>query len=129
MLMVNMDYPGTGWGCSAIEGCTSDEAMRLAVKGYCKGVEGELTAWKATLYDVMVGFMDLKDSERKSIMDTVAELKSLVREIETKTAQLESECPLEGVKAASKDLEDKIGLVRVHYSKAMEVIGAGSFGG
>lgn len=127
--MVNMDYPGPGWGCSAIEGCTSDETMRLAVKGYCKGVEGELNAWKATLYDVMVGFMDLKDSDRNNLMDTVAEIKALVRDIEAKTAQLESECPLEGVKEASKELEDKIGLVRVHYTKAMEVIGAGSFGG
>lgn len=127
--MVNMDYPGPGWGCSAIDGCMSDESKRLAVKGYCKGVEGELTAWKATLYDVMVGFMDLKDADRGKLMDTVTEIKALVRDIEAKTAQLESECPLEGVQAVSKDLEDKIGLVRIHYSKALEVIGAGSFGG
>lgn len=127
--MVNMDYPGPGWGCSAIDGCMSDEVKRLAVKSYCKGVEGELTAWKATLYDVMVHFLDLKEADRGALLDAVTEIKALVREIETKAAQLESECPLEGVQAASKDLEDKIGLVRVHYTKAMEVIGAGSFGG
>lgn len=127
--MVNMDYPGPGWGCSAIDGCMNDDAKKLAIKGYCKGVEGELTAWKATLYDVLVAFMDLKDADRGQLLDTVAEIKALVREIENKTLQLESECPLEGVQGAAKDLEDKLGLVRVHYSKALEVIGAGSFGG
>jgi hypothetical protein len=102
---------------------------KLQSRHIARALKGELTAWKATLYDVMVGFMDLGDADRGKLADTVAEIKALVREIEAKTSQLESECPLEGVQAASKDLEDKIGQVRVHYSKALEVIGAGSFGG
>lgn len=126
--MVNMDYPGPCFACSAIDGCATEEAKKLAVKGYCKGVERELNAWKATLYDVMVGFLDLGDKDRGALVDAVAEIKALVREIEAKTAQLEAECPLE-MAPVEKDLGDKMGKLRVHYTKAMEVIGAGSFGG
>ena len=126
--MVNMDYPGPGFGCSAIDGCMSEEAKKAALKGYCKGVEGELSAWKATLYDVMVGFLDLGDKDRGKLVDTVAEIKALVREIEAKTAQLEGECPLE-MAPVEKELGDKMNQIRVHYSKALEVMGSGSFGG
>ncbi|KAF5032180.1 hypothetical protein DSECCO2_619970 [anaerobic digester metagenome] len=127
-VMVNMDYPGPCFSCSAIEGCASEEAKKLAVKGYCKGVERELNAWKATLYDVMVGFLDLGDKDRGKLVDAVAEIKALVREIEAKTAQLEAECPLE-MAPVEKALGDRMNALRVHYTKAMEVIGAGSFGG
>ena len=58
----------------------------------------------------------------------MAEIKALVREIEAKTAQLEAECPLE-MTPVEKDLGDKMNQLRVHYTKAMGVIGAGSFGG
>ncbi len=126
--MVNMDYPGPCFSCSAIEGCASEEAKKTAMKGYCKGVERELNAWKATLYDVMVGFLDIGDTDREKLVDAVTEIKALVREIETKTVQLEAECPLE-LAPVEKDLGDKLGRLRVHYTKAMEVIGAGSFGG
>ena len=126
--MVNMDYPGPCLACSAIDGCATEEAKKLAVKGYCKGVERELNAWKATLYDVMVRFVDLGDKDRASLKDSVAEIKALVSEIEAKTAQLEAECPME-MGPVEKDLGDKMGQLRVHYTKAMEVIGAGSFGG
>lgn len=126
--MVNMDYPGPCFSCSAIEGCASEEAKKAAMKGYCKGVERELNAWKATLYDVMVGFFDIGDTDREKLVDAVTEIKALVREIEAKTVQLEAECPLE-LAPVEKDLGDKLGRLRVHYTKAMEVIGAGSFGG
>ena len=126
--MVNMDYPGPGFGCSAIDGCMTEESKKIAIKAYCKGVEGELSAWKATLYDVMVGFLDLGDKDREKLVDTVAEIKALVREIESKTSQLEGECPLE-MAPIEKELGDKINQVRIHYSKALEVIGSGSFGG
>lgn len=126
--MVNMDYPGPCFSCSAIEGCATEESKKLAVKGYCKGIERELNAWKATLYDVMVGFLDLGDNDRGALVDAVTEIKALVREIEAKTAQLEAECPLE-MAPIEKDLGDKLGRLRVHYTKALEVMGAGSFGG
>ena len=126
--MANMDYPGPCLACSAIDGCATEEAKKLAVKGYCKGVERELNAWKATLYDVMVRFVDLGDKDRVALADAVAEIKSLVGEIEAKAAQLEAECPME-MGPVEKDLGDKMGMLRVHYTKAMEVIGAGSFGG
>jgi len=87
-----------------------------------------LSAWKATLYDVMVGFLDLGDKDRGKLVDTVAEIKALVREIESKTSQLEGECPLD-MAPIEKELGDKINQVRVHYSKALEVMGSGSFGG
>jgi len=126
--MVNMDYPGPCFSCSAIDGCATEETKKLAVKGYCKGIELELNAWKATLYDVMARFIDLGDKDRGKLVDAVTEIKALVREIEVKTAQLESECPLE-MAPVEKDFGDKMNALRVHYTKAMEVIGAGSFGG
>jgi len=126
--MVNMDYPGPCLACSSIDGCASEETRKLAVKAYCKGVERELNAWKATLYDVMARFIDLGDNERAATADTVAEIKAIVAEIEAKAAQLEAECPLE-MGPVEKEFGDRIGQLRVHYTRAMEVLGAGSFGG
>lgn len=126
--MANMDYPGPCFSCSAIEGCSSEKARKNAAKAYCKGVELELNAWKVTLYDVMVGFLDLGDNDRGKLVDAVTEIKALVREIEAKTDQLEAECPLE-MAPVEKEFGEKLNKLRVHYTKAMEVIGAGSFGG
>lgn len=127
--MVNMDYPGPCFSCSAIEGCASEEAKKLAMKGYCKGIERELNAWKATLYDVMVGFLDLGDKDReKRLWTQWPGLRPWCVKLKPKTAQLEAECPLE-MAPVEKDLGDKLGRLRVHYTKAMEVMGAGSFGG
>jgi len=126
--MANMDYPGPCFACSAIDGCATEESKKIAVKGYCKGVQRELDAWKATLYDVMAGFIDLGDRDRGALVDGVAEIKAIVREIEAKTSQLESECPLE-LEPIEKDFGDKLSRLRVHYTQAMNVLGAGSFGG
>lgn len=126
--MVNMDYPGPCLSCSAVDGCATEEAKRMAVKGYCKGVERELNAWKATLYDVVVGFQDLGDKDRDALKDAITEIKALVRDIETKTLELEAECPME-MAPVEKELGDTMSKLRVHYTKAMEVLAAGSFGG
>lgn len=126
--MANMDYPGPCLSCSAIDGCASEEMKKNAVKAYCKGLERELSAWKASLYDVVVGFLDMGDTDRAKLADVVAQIKALVRDIEAKSSQLEAECPLD-MKATEKELSDKMGSLRVHYTKALEVLGAGSFGG
>jgi hypothetical protein len=126
--MVNMDYPGPCMSCDAIAGCASEAVRKEAVKNYCKGIERELDAWKAALYDVMARFVGMDGKDQEALKDTIMEIKSLVATIEEKAKQMEAECPLD-LAPAEKEFADKLNQIRVHYTKAMSVIGAGSFGG
>ncbi|BDV01450.1 hypothetical protein TDMWS_15350 [Thermodesulfomicrobium sp. WS] len=126
--MVNMDYPGPCMSCDAISGCASEATRKAAVQTYCKGIERELDAWKAALYDVMAKFVAMDGKDQAAIKDSIMEIKSIVATIEDKAKQLEAECPLD-VSPAEKEIGDKLNQLRVHYTKAMSVLGAGNFGG
>ncbi|KAB1443451.1 hypothetical protein [Pseudodesulfovibrio senegalensis] len=120
--MANMDYPGPCPSCTGIDGCPNDAGKQEAVKHYCKGLEMELNAWKARLYDV------LTNEKAGEMGDTLIQLKSTMKELEAVAAKLEEACPASMSKeeqVIGKGLED----LRVHYSKAMEVIAPGWFGG
>ena len=122
------DYPGPGFGCSAIAGCGSPEGKKKAVAQYCKGVTMEINSWKAMLYDVVVQAQELKGGDAAKAADTLALIKSIIRELDMAVANMENACPanLEDVESGiSKSFRD----LRVHYTKALEVISPGWFGG
>jgi len=120
--MANMDYPGPCPSCIGIDGCATEEGKQQAVKHYCKGLEMELNSWKARLYDV------LTNEKAGELGDTVTLLKSTMKELEAVASKLEETCPSslsQEEQVIGKGLED----LRVHYTKAMEVIAPGWFGG
>lgn len=119
--MPNMDYPGPCPSCIGIDGCSTEAAKQEAVAHYCKGLEMELNAWKARLYDVLV-------ADNGNLGATVIQLKSTMRELEAVVSQMKDVCPSslgEEEKLVGAKLED----LRVHYTKAMQVLAPGWFGG
>lgn len=119
--MPNMDYPGPCPSCTGIDGCPTETGKQEAVAHYCKGLEMELNMWKARLYDVLVADADNMGAQLTMIKSTVRELEAIANE-------MQGVCPSslgEQEKIIGAKLED----LRVHYTKAMEVIAPGWFGG
>ncbi|MFV0422744.1 hypothetical protein [Oleidesulfovibrio sp.] len=123
--MANMDYPGPCQSCSGIEGCATDDQRQAAVDHYCKGLEMELNAWKARLYDVLA--VD-KDKSTQEFADTLDHIKSTVREMEMLVETMRNECPM-SLTGPEAQMAGMLNSLRTHYSKALSVISPGYFGG
>ncbi|EGB15017.1 hypothetical protein DND132_1811 [Pseudodesulfovibrio mercurii] len=120
--MPNMDYPGPCPSCMGIDGCPTEAGKAEAVAHYCKGLEMEVNAWKARLYDV------LASDKSEDLADEIRLIKSLVREIEALAADMQAVCPT-SLGSQEKIVGSKLADLRVHYTKALEVISPGWFGG
>jgi len=105
-----------------IDGCPSDASKQEAVGNYCKGLEMELNVWKARLYDILAADQDA------DLADTIILIKSTVKELEAITAQMQDTCP-SNLGEQEKIIGGKLEDLRVHYTKALQVISPGWFGG
>ncbi len=126
--MANMDYPGPCLSCSAVDGCAGEEQKKAAAAHYCKGLELELNAWKARLYDVVVDIGDLDAADKDKVADAMALIKSTVRELDAVAEKIKTECPSD-MAGAESEIGGKLETLRVNYTKALEVISPGWFGG
>jgi hypothetical protein len=99
-------------------------------KDCCKGIEMELTAWKAKIYDVVQNMEQLPGGEKQKILANVEDLHMLIAEIDERIDQVRDDCPsVTEFKPIKEDLDSKLADVRVNYEDAMAVLGAGNFGG
>ncbi|MGE4294021.1 MAG: hypothetical protein AB7E32_17675 [Desulfovibrio sp.] len=126
--MANMDYPGPCPSCGGIDGCGSGVSKQAAVAHYCKGLEMELNAWKARLYDVLVDVGNLDSRDQEKLADTLNLIKSTVKEIEAVRGQMLELCPV-SLSDKESELGGKLEKLRVNYTKALQVISPGWFGG
>lgn len=120
--MTNLDYPGPCFSCMGVDGCASEAQRQEAAAHYCKGLEMELNTWKARLYDVLVS------DKNDDLMDEINLIKSIVRELDAVIAQMQDSCPV-SLGDKEKLIGAKLKDLRVHYTKALEVISPGWFGG
>jgi hypothetical protein len=126
--MPNMDYPGPCPNCLGIDSCSTDEQKMQSVKNYCNGLEMELNIWKARLYDVLVQAEALTATDQGKLGDTMSLIKSTVRELEMIKEQMLNECP-SSLSNEEKSISNNLESLRTHYTKALEVISPGWFGG
>jgi hypothetical protein len=94
----------------------------MDVMDYCKGMEMELTAWKAKLYDLMRKVDRLGTSEREKILANVEDLHIFLTEMSDRIEQLKNECPTEW-SPQKKDIEEGHIDMRSKYEETMEYIG------
>lgn len=120
--MANMDYPGPCPSCEGINGCSTEAGKKKAVKNYCSGLEMELNSWKARLYDV------LADDKSSDLGDNIILIKSTMKELESVIDQMKEICPV-NIDDQEKMITGKLEDLRVHYTKALEVLSPGWFGG
>ena len=99
-------------------------------KDCCKGIEMELTAWKAKIYDVVRHIDRLPGAEKQKILGNVEDLHMLIAEIDDRIDQVRTDCPsVTEFKPIKENLDSKLADLRVNYEDAIDVLGAGNFGG
>lgn len=94
----------------------------MDVKDYCKGVEMELVAWKAKLYDMIRKIDKLGTAEREKILPNVEDLHMLLAEMEDRINALETECPSEWSPVKNEIEEGHVDM-RAKYEETMKYIG------
>ena len=100
----------------------------MEVKDYCKGLEQELTIWKARLFDLHRKIDRLPSADKERVLPNVEDIHMLVVEMNDRVDALRTECPSEwGIE--KKEIDDAYAAVGVKYQDALNYIGAGNFGG
>ena len=94
----------------------------MDVKDFCQGIESEMTAWKAELYDVMRRVDRLGSAEKEKVLANVEDLHMLIEEMSDRVNQLRTECPSDW-SPLKKDVEKGTIDMRSKYEETMEYIG------
>jgi len=89
---------------------------------YCKGMEMELTAWKAKMYDLTRKVESLGSKEREKVLPNIQDLNMLITDMSSRIEQLKNECPTEWA-PQKKDIDSGHVDMRGKYEQTMEYIG------
>lgn len=66
----------------------------MEVQDYCENMAGELTTWKAKVYDTVRRIDKMPTGDKAKLMDQVNDLHILIEEIDDRIGRLKSECPV-----------------------------------
>ncbi len=94
----------------------------MDVLDYCKGMEMELTAWKAKLYDLTRKVDRLPSGDKQRMLGNVEDLHMLATEFEDYIQKLRNECPSEWG-SQKKEIDHAHVNMRSKYEETMEEIG------
>ena len=97
----------------------------MDVQDYCKGMEMEMTTWKAKLYDVMRKVDKLGSAEKEKVLPNIEDLNMLLEEMSDRVQKLKTECPSDW-SPMKKDIEEGSIDMRGKYEETMEYIGKAS---
>ena len=97
----------------------------MDVQDYCKGMETEMTAWKAKLYDVMRKVDNLGTAEKEKVLPNIEDLHMLLEEMSDRVEKLKTECPSDW-SPVKKEIEGGSVDMRGKYEETMEYIGNAS---
>lgn len=97
----------------------------MDVVDYCKGMETEMTAWKAKLYDVMRKVDRLGSAEKEKVLPNIEDLHMLLEEMSDRVEHLKTECPSDW-SPDKKDIDEGSVNMRGKYEETMEYIGKAS---
>lgn len=94
----------------------------MNVVDYCKGMEMELIAWKAKMYDLTRKVERLGSKEREKVLPNVQDLNLLLADMSDRIEQLKNECPTEWT-PQKKSIDQGSVDMRGKYEQTMEYIG------
>jgi len=97
----------------------------MDVQDFCKGMEAEMTAWKAKLYDVMRKVDKLGSAEKEKVLPNIEDLHMFLEEMSDRVETLKTECPSDW-SPVKKDIEEGTTDMRGKYEETMEYIGKAS---
>ena len=94
----------------------------MEVKDFCQGIESEMTAWKAKLYDVMRKVEKLGSAEREKMLANIQDLNIILDDMSSRVEQLRTECPSDW-SSIKQEVEQGTTDMRGKYEETMEQIG------
>ena len=94
----------------------------MNVLDYCNGLETELTAWKAKLYDVIRKIDKLSSADREKMLMNIQDLNIIFTDLEDKIESLKTECPSEWG-PQRKEIDGAHIDMRSKYEETLEYIG------
>ena len=94
----------------------------MDVQDFCKGMESEVTAWKAKLYDAMRKVDKLGSAEKERILPNIEDLHMLLEEMSDRVENLKTECPSDW-SPIKKEIDTGSVDMRGKYEETMEYIG------
>ena len=97
----------------------------MEVADYCKGMEMEMTAWKAKLYDVMRKVDALGSAEKEKVLPNIEDLHMLLGEMTDRVENLKNECPSDW-SPVKKVIEEGTIDMRGKYEETLEYVGKAS---
>ena len=99
----------------------------------CKTMEAELTAWKANVYDIVRNIEKLPGGEKDKILPNIEDLHMLIAEMDDRIDRIRENCTpetgIDDIRTERKAFDVDISKLRVSADEAMNVLGAGNFGG
>ena len=105
----------------------------MKAKNCCKTMEMELTAWKAIIYDISRKMEQIPSSDRAKILPNIEDLHILVAEMDDRIEEIRENCTpemgIDDIRTDRDKFDATLSHLRVKAEDAMDVLGAGNFGG
>jgi hypothetical protein len=96
-------------------------------------MEMELTAWKAILYDITRKIEQVPGSEKQKILPNIEDLHILVAEMDQRIDDIRENCTpdmgIDDIRTDREKFDATMKNFRVKAEDAIQVLGAGNFGG
>ena len=105
----------------------------MKARNCCKTMEAELTAWKANVYDIVRNIEKLPGGEREKILPNIEDLHILIADMDDRIDQIREDCTpetgIDDIRTEREAFDVDLSKLRVSADEAMQVLGAGNFGG
>jgi len=105
----------------------------MKARNCCKTMEAELTAWKANVYDIVRNMEKMPGGEKEKILPNIEDMHMLIAEMDDRIDQIRENCTpetgIDDIRTEREAHDVDISKIRVSAEEAMNVLGAGDFGG
>ena len=105
----------------------------MKARNCCKTMQAELTAWKANVYDIARKMEELSGGEKEKILPHIEDLHMLIAEMDDRIEQIRENCTpetcIDDIRTEREEFSKHMTSLRVKADEAIQILGAGNFGG
>ena len=94
----------------------------MNITSYCDTLGGQLTEWKAKIYDIILRVDALPENEKEAIFPSIRILNTIVEEINGELEQLRNACPADWLPNRN-NLDSKMSELRTTLKGLSEKVG------
>ena len=105
----------------------------MNARNCCKTMEMELTAWKAVIYDIVRNMEKLPGGDKENILPNIQDIHILIEEMDNRIDEIREKCTpetgIDDIRTEREKFDIDISSLRTKVEDAVQVLGAGNFGG